>query len=122
MDVRHVHLRIAGRADRADGLALGGSVAVADQDRAQMEKRDRVAVGRPDRDRAPVRRQPAGEGDPPSGRRPNGRALIAADVDARMAVLAVLRPAEVEATQHRSVRRPRPCQGGRRRQERQCEH
>jgi hypothetical protein len=59
MNVRHLVLRIAGRADRADCLALGNSVAGRDHDRAQVEERDRVAVLRPDRHGPAVGRQPA---------------------------------------------------------------
>jgi hypothetical protein len=69
MDVRHVNLGIARRADRSDRLALRHTVFRSYGDRAEMEQRDRVIVRGPDRHRAPVARQPAGEGDAPAGRR-----------------------------------------------------
>jgi hypothetical protein len=53
--------QFAGLADRPDLLALGDAHARRDGDRAEMERRDRVAVGRLDRDRSPVARQGACE-------------------------------------------------------------
>jgi hypothetical protein len=69
MDVRHVNLGIARRADRSDRLALRHTVFGSYSDRAEMEQRDRVIVRGPDRHRAPVARQPAGEGDATAGGR-----------------------------------------------------
>lgn len=69
MDVRHVYLSIARRADRSDRLALGHTVVRSYGDRAEMEQCDGVIVRGPDRHRAPVARQPAGERDAAAGRR-----------------------------------------------------
>jgi hypothetical protein len=63
MDVRNVYLGITRRADRPHRLTLGHAVVGRYCDRAQMEQRDGVAIRCPDRDRASVPRQPAGEGD-----------------------------------------------------------
>lgn len=96
MDVRHCVLGIARGADRPNAFAFDDAVVRADQDRAEMEKRDGVAVGCPDRHRAAVCRQQAGEGDPPASRRGHSRSRVAADIDPRMTALTVLRTAEVE--------------------------
>jgi hypothetical protein len=66
MDVRHVDLRVTGRADRPDRLALGHAVVCGNGDRAEMEQRDGVIVRSPDRHRASVSGQPAGERDAPT--------------------------------------------------------
>ena len=108
MDIRHLHLRLAGRPDGADGLALGDPVAGRDQDLAEMEQCDRVAVRRPDRDRAAVDGQPAGERHAPFRHGADGSAGVGADVDSRVSVLAVFGPAELEPTQNRPVDGPRP--------------
>jgi hypothetical protein len=108
VDIRHVYLGIAGWANRPDRLPLGHAVAVSDCDRAEVEQRDRVIVRCSDRHRTAVPRQPAGEGDVPAHRRVYGRPRFGADIDARVAVLAVLGPSEREPAQHRPVRRPAP--------------
>jgi hypothetical protein len=54
-------LGVAGGPDGADGFTLGDIVVRTDLDRAQMEERDGVAVGCPNRHGLSVRRQPAGE-------------------------------------------------------------
>jgi hypothetical protein len=63
MDVRNVYLGITRRADRPDHLTLRHAVVGSYGHRAQMEQRDCVAIRGPDRDRASVPGQPAGEGD-----------------------------------------------------------
>jgi hypothetical protein len=108
VNVRHVVLRIAGGPDRRDGLAFGDAVVGVDTDRAEMEERDGEAVECPDRHGQAVGGQSAGERDSSAGRRGDSDLRVAADIDAGMAVLAVLGAAEVEAAQHRPVSRPRP--------------
>ena len=62
----HGQLGDAARADRPDRAALGDSPPRADDDRAEMQQRDRVAVRRLDRDRLARPRHGAGEGDDPA--------------------------------------------------------
>ena len=111
--VRNVDLRFARRADQANGLAFGHAVTHRDRDRAEMEERDREAVGRPDRHRAAVDRQRAGEGHAPFRGGTDRRPRIGDDVDAGMTVLAVLLASEVEAPEDGAVHGPRPRAGGR---------
>jgi hypothetical protein len=101
-------LGVAGGPDRADAFTLRDIVVLTDQDRAQMEERDGVAVGCPDRHCLSVRRQPTREGNASVGRCEDLGTRVAADVDARMAVLSVLRPAKVEPAQHTPVGGPGP--------------
>ena len=111
VDVRRTVLRVPGRPDRPDPLAFGDAVVGADQDRAQMEQRDGVAVGCPDRHRLAMRGQPPRERDSSAGRREDGGSSGAVDVDPRMAVLPVLGTAEVETAEHAPVGRPGPRAG-----------
>jgi hypothetical protein len=115
VNIRHVVLRIAGGPDRPDGLAFGDALVGADLDRAEMEERDGEAVECPDRHGQAVGGQSAGERDSSAGRRGDSDLRVAGDIDAGMAVLAVLGAAEVEAAQHRPVGRPGPsrCWGRR---------
>jgi hypothetical protein len=114
VDVRHVDLRLARRTDRPNRLTLGDAVAGAHRDRTEMKQRHRVPVPRPDRQRAAVHGEPTGERDSAVRRRTHGGAGLCADVDPRVAVLAVLLPAEVEAAKHGTVGGPGPGRGGRR--------
>jgi hypothetical protein len=115
VNIRHVVLRIAGGPDRRDRLAFGDAVVGVDPDRAEMQERDGKAVECPDGHGQAVGGQSAGERDSSAGRRGDSDLRVAADIDAGMAVLAVLGAAEVEAAQHRPVSRPRPgrCRGRR---------
>jgi hypothetical protein len=113
--VRLVDLRLARRADQAHGLPFGHAVTRRDRDRAEMEERDREAVGRPDRHRAPVDRQRAGEGHAPSRGGADRRPDVSADVDPGVTVFAVLLAPEVETPDDGAVHGPRPRAGGRRR-------
>jgi hypothetical protein len=104
--------------DDRDRLALRDDRPRADQERAQMQKRDGVVRGL-DRDREPVRRDPAGEGHGSRGRRQDRVADGALDVDPAMLsgderVLLV----EGEPLQHRPRNRPRPGAGRRGRRKR----
>jgi hypothetical protein len=73
-----------------------------------MEERDCEVVRRSDRHRSAMGGQPPGERHSALGRRRHHRAGGAGDVDSGMAVLAIFVSAEIEATQHRAVRRPGP--------------
>jgi hypothetical protein len=115
LDVRHRVLGNAARPHDRDGLAFGNDCAARDQGRAEVQERDGVAVGRLDRDRQTVRRDPADERDRAGGRSENRIAERTLDVDAAMLTRrqgVVL--GEEEATQDRPVDRPRPrsCGGG----------
>ena len=114
MHVRHIELRVAGRPNRPDRLAFGHSVARADDDRAEVEKRDGETVGGPDRDRFAVARQPPGEGDAASRRGGDHGVGSATHVDPAMAALVVLGASEGERAEDLSVRRPGPRAGSRR--------
>jgi hypothetical protein len=115
VNIRHVVLRVAGGPDRPDRLAFGDAVVGADPDRAEMEERDGKAVESPYGHSQAVGGQSASEGNSSAGRRGDSDLRVAADIDAGMAVLAVLGAAEVEAAQHGPVSRPRPsCCWGRR--------
>ncbi len=110
----HVRDRVgrhSARADDRDPLALGYDRPGADQKRAEMQKRDGV-VRRLDRDREPIRRDPAGERHRPRDRREHRVADRALDVDPAMLpgyerVLLV----EGKPLQHRPSNRPRPGAG-----------
>jgi hypothetical protein len=60
------------RPDERNRLSLGHDGAGVDQERAQMQQRDRVAVGRLNGDREPVRGDLAGERDRSGSRRDHG--------------------------------------------------
>jgi hypothetical protein len=111
--VGHVELEVAGRPHRADRLTFCDAVALRQGDAPEVRQRHRKAVLCPDRRRPTVPRQPPGERHPPGGRRRDRRAGRGADVDAGVAALVVLGPAELEAAEHRSVGRPAPAPGGR---------
>ena len=110
----HVRDRVGrhpARADDRDPLALGDDRPRGDQKRAEMQKRDGV-VRRLDRDREPIRRDPAGERHPSRNRREHRIADRALDVDPAMLpgderVLLV----EGKPLQHRPGNRPRPGAG-----------
>jgi hypothetical protein len=110
VDVGNIVLGVARGPDRSNRFAFRDAVGGADEHRAEMQERDGVAVGRPDRHRATVRWQRAGKGDLSPSRRHDRRTTIAADVEPRMTVLAVLGASEVEPAENGAVRRPRPRQ------------
>ena len=111
----HVRNRVgrhAARADDPDRLALRHNRAPADEERAEMQERDGVAVGRLNGDREPVRRDPADERHRSGGRRDHGVTERPLDVDPTMLareerILLVKR----EPLQHRPRNRPRPPAG-----------
>ena len=122
MHVGDIELRLSRRPDRPDRLAVRDSVARVDDERTEMEQRDGEPVFGPDGDGSAVARQPAGEGDSPRRGSPDHRARNAADVDARVPALVVLRAAEVERPQHRAVGGPGPGGSGRRPQQAGGQH
>jgi hypothetical protein len=104
--------RHAARADDPDRLALRHNRAPADEERAEMQERDGVTVGRLNGDREPVRRDLADERHRSGGRRDHGFTERPLDVDPTMLareerVLLVKR----EPLQHRPRNRPRPRAG-----------
>jgi hypothetical protein len=120
LDVRDRMGRHAAGADHRDRFALGHDRAAADEERAEMQKRDGVAVGGLDGDREPVRRNLAGERHRSGGRRDHRVTEGPLQVDPTMLpwderVVLVKR----EPLQHRSPDRPRPSFGRRGHRERQ---
>jgi hypothetical protein len=104
--------RHAARADDRDRLTLGHDRAAVDQERAEMQKRDGIAVGGLDGDREPVRRNLAGERHRSGGWRDHRVTEGPLQVDPTMLpwderVVLVKR----EPLQHRSPDRPRPGSG-----------
>ena len=114
VDVGHLNLRVARRADRPDDLSLDDAVAGADRQRAQVQQGYRVTIGRPDRQRTAVRRQRARKRDVTGCGCAHSLTGSGSDVDPGMAVFAVLGTAELEAPEHRAVDGPRPrkCRRG----------
>jgi hypothetical protein len=100
VDVRGVVLDVAALADRPDLLGFRDSRADRDGERAEMEQRHAVAVGRLDRERASVSRERAGEPDRPGGRSERRLAGRARDVDAPMLAGFVLARRSDEGSQH----------------------
>jgi len=118
MDVRLGHLGVAARADRAHGGALGDGVALPHPDRPEVEQRDRVPVGRLDRDRLAVRRERAGVGDRTGRRREDEAARVSPDVDPAMLARCVRIGSEDERAEDEAVRGPGPAVRRRRGKER----
>jgi hypothetical protein len=108
VDARDGRFRGAARAHRPDRRTLGDRVALGHADRPEVDERDGVAVGREDRDAAPVGRQRARERHDTRRGRPDGRAVRAGDVDAAVLPTRIGVRAERERTHDRAVRGPRP--------------
>jgi hypothetical protein len=103
---RDAVLRVAARTEGADHSSLVDHVALGHRDRLEMEERDGVAVRREDRDAAAVDRDGARERDGAGGGTADGRAGIAADVDAAVLPGRVAIRAELERAENRSVGGP----------------
>jgi hypothetical protein len=104
--------RHAARADDPDRLALRHDRAPADQERAEMQERDGVAVSRLNGDRESVRRNLADERHRSGGRRDHRVTERPLDVDPTMLAReerVVL--VKCEPLQHRPRNRPRPRAG-----------
>jgi len=118
--VRAGDLRLAGRSDRADLLALSDRSALRDRQRPEMRQRDCEPVRRLDREAEPRRRNRARERDGPGRRCAHGPAGRSADVDAAMLARGVrVRRIEDEGLEHRAIGRPGPCVRCRRDEQRQ---
>jgi hypothetical protein len=108
VDARDGRFRRAAQAHRPDRRPLGDRVALSHDDRPEVDERDGVAVGREDRDAAPVGRQRARERHDARRRRPDGRAVRAGDVEAAVLPARIGVRAERERAEDRAVRGPRP--------------
>jgi hypothetical protein len=94
--MRLEELGLTARSGDADDVSLGDILIPSHTHGAELQERDRVAVRRPDGDRAPTRRHGAGKGDPSAGRRDYRGAHRSSDVDSAMLAPSVRIPAEVE--------------------------
>jgi hypothetical protein len=108
VDVRDVDVRRAARPDRPDDGAFRDGVAAMNGDGAEVEKRDGVVVGRPDRDRQASAGDRAHERDRAARRSANRGARGAAHVDTAMLAARVRIRTEAEGANHRAVGRPGP--------------
>ena len=108
LDVRLSGLRVSTGPDRPDRLALRDTVSDRHDDRTEVGERDGPAVGRPDRDGLPVRRQRAGEAHSACRRYEHSGVDRPADVDSPMARRRVLTAAVVERTKDLALGGPRP--------------
>ena len=108
MDVRHVHLRVAGRPDRADPVALRHGGAPGDRQRAEVGERHRVAVPSDDRHAEAARRDAAGERDGSGGGGDHRRAGLACDVDSPVLPARVRVGADRERAHHGAGDGPAP--------------
>jgi hypothetical protein len=113
VDVRGEGDGVGALADGADDGALGDDAAAQDADRAELEKRDRIAVRALDRDRAAATRDHADEGHVAPDRRAHRAPHRTADVDAAVLAARIDVVAEDEGPQHLPLDRPCPGWGGR---------
>ena len=105
VDVGHGQLDHPARADRPDEAALRDSRPAPNDDRAEMQQRDRVTVLRLERDRSAPHRDGAGEGDDP------GRgASTGVPAGAPMSIPRCW-PAAYGSSPSRKGRRTGPCTG-----------
>ncbi len=111
VDGRDRVLGVTTPAHRSDRRSLRDHVALLDADRAEVDERDRVAVGGEDRDAAAVGRERAGERHRAGGGRSHRRALRPGEVDAAVLSGGVRVAAERKGAEHVAVRRPRPRRG-----------
>jgi hypothetical protein len=101
--------RIATGADPGDDSPFLDDLSARDEDLAELQERDRVAIRRLDRDRPSPARHGAHEGDRAGGGREYAGAEHAADVDAPVLSAGVRIVAENEGAEDRAVGRPRPA-------------
>jgi len=106
--VGRVDLWLGGLPDAPDRCSFLDRRALRHRRRAEMCERNGVPVGSRDRDNEPAARHLAHERHLAAGRRVDGRAQVAADVDAPVLAAGVRVGAETEGAEHRSVDRPRP--------------
>jgi hypothetical protein len=130
LDVRLLRLRVSAGPDRPDRLGLGDAVSDRDDDRTEVSERHGPAVGGPDRDGLPVRRQRAGEAHTACGGCKHSGVESAADVDSPMTRRGVCAAAVIERTEDLTRSGPRPAPRPRRSEQGQgeehccqsCEH
>ncbi len=118
----HVRLtrgRVGALADDADARALGDLVPALDGDRAELQQRHGIPVGRTDRQRATTARDRPHERHAPRRRRAHRIAERASHVDPAMLSARVRVRAEDEGSEHRPVDRPRPGLCAARKQQRE---
>ena len=108
MDVGLSPLGVAARADRADDLPLLDRRSRSHPDRSQVDERDRVAVGRANRQAQALVRKLTDEGGDAGCGCPNLGAGRRRDVDSAVLSAGVGVPFCDERPQHRSVDGPRP--------------
>jgi hypothetical protein len=123
-DIGLADLGDAARTDGRDDVSFVDAIPSGGQERAEMEERDGVSVGRLDRHGPPARRDGAREADDARCGRAHVRPGRRAEIDAAMLTRCVrMRAVERERAQHRTVDGPRPrlrCRdGNRERTERQ---
>lgn len=119
VDVRLDPLGVAARADRADGLSFLDRSPCRHADRSEMDERDRVAVGRANRQAEPfARKLPGKRHDARRGSLDVG-ACVSGDVDPTMLAARVRIVLGDERAEHRAFDGPRP--GRRRRAEHEGE-
>jgi hypothetical protein len=106
--VRRRVLRFPARADRTDDVVLGDRGPDAHGDRAQVNERDREALGGADRQRQAGSRNGSGKADDTCLRCPHVRARGRADVDSPVLAARIRVVVEREAPKHRSFDRPAP--------------
>ena len=118
VDGGHGVLCVTARAHGPDRRPLGDRVALGDAERAEMNQRHRVPVGRQDRNAAPVGRERAGEAHRAGRRCANRGPVGPGNVDPSVLARRIGVAAERERTEHVAVGRPRPRRGGARQAER----
>jgi hypothetical protein len=122
MNVRHGPLRVAGRAERADGIALSDLGISLDRDRGEVDERDRVPVLGANRDAESTLRHRACERDRTGVWREHRLAGMPADVDAPVLAANVGVVTEAERPKNRARCRPTPGAGRRCSDQRGEEH
>lgn len=105
--------RVLALAHLTHDVPLGDEAASRDRDRAELQQRDRVAVGGLDRHGPPAAGHGAAERDRAGGRRANDGADLGPDVDAAMLAGGVRVLAELERPEDGPVGGPGPRGGGR---------
>ena len=108
MDMGHTGGGVLALADVADDRAFRDRAAGGDDGRAELEQRDRVAVGSQDRQCAAAARHRAGEGDRSRGRSAHRGADSLTDVDAAVLAGGIAVLGKGERPQDRSVGGPGP--------------
>jgi hypothetical protein len=108
VDVGLRPFHVAARADRAHHLALLDRRARSHADRPEMDQRDGISVGRPDRETEPLMRELPDEGDDARGRGANVRTGRRGDVDSTVLAAGVGVVLGDERPQHGAVDWPSP--------------